>query len=331
MKILTSVRTKLLNAGPKAQNDIISILKKEYDIEEDTILNNSSNLIWKIKRLLLILRNVFFEDILIIQHPITQSKFVRLLPNRKTIVIVHDLNCIRFPDAKNNFNEIKNLNHFKYIIVHNYKMKRYLVEKGIDENKLYINELFDYLCVKDKKNKNRVHDKIQLVYAGNLKKSEFIYQLNHEKMNFILNIYGQGVKEYDNRKIIYKGVFDSNRLPTEWDGNIGLVWDGNFDESDENIGVKNYTKYNNPHKLSCYIAAGIPVIVWKKSAIAKLVEQYDIGYTINNIYDINNINFENYEEKKKNVILLSDKVRNGFFTKKVIESVINDIKEGDKI
>ena len=53
------------------------------------------------------------------------------------------------------------------------------------------------------------------------------------------------------------------------EGNLGLIWDGASDSSDEDIGMKNYTRYNNPHKLSCYMAAGLPVIVWEKSAISK--------------------------------------------------------------
>ena len=106
-----------------------------------------------------------------------------------------------------------------------------------------------------------------------------------------------------------------------------MVWDGNYDESDQNEGFKNYTKYNNPHKLSCYIAAGLPVIVWRKSAAAQFVNKYNIGYTISNLYDINNLDFSDYEEKLKNVSVIQKKVCNGKFTKDAINKVLEKIKK----
>ena len=107
------------------------------------------------------------------------------------------------------------------------------------------------------------------------------------------------------------------------------MWDGNLDESDEEESFKKYTKYNNPHKLSCYIAAEMPVIVWKKAAISELVEKYNIGYTISNVYEINNINFEDYDKKIENIKRISQKVKNGYFTEKIMKEVLKDIEKDD--
>jgi len=334
MKILTTIRTKLLNAGPKAQLDIIRILSDEYkDIKIDTAVKTGKNMSWKLKRMALILKSVFYKGVIIIQHPITQSKLIRLLPKDRTIFLVHDLNSIRFPDAKNNNNEISTLKKFKYIIIHNEQMKKFLIEKGIDEENLYVLNLFDYVCENTEDYTSQTNEGHKIIFAGNLAqdKSAFLYQLEAEKMKFQLYIYGQGLGDINNKKIIYKGTFQPELLPNEWSNKgIGLVWDGNFDETEDDLGMKNYNKYNNPHKLSCYLAAGIPVIVWEKAAIADIVIENNIGYLINNIYDINKIDFSDYEIKKENAKKIREKVISGYFTKKVINEILVDIEKNSK-
>ena len=311
MKILTTIKSDTLDAGPKAPLDVIKIIKENFDnVEEDTIVKGKNNyIIWSMKKLFQILRNIFYKDILIIQHPITQNIVFRLLPKKKTIILIHDLNCIRFNDNKKNNMELNNLKRFKYIIAHNKKMKEFLIDNGIDEKNIYINEIFDYIC-KENNSEESDNKDLRVIFAGNLAKSKFINQLDENKMDFILDMYGQGNNEnFNNSKIQYKGVFQPDILPNEWSNDIGLVWDGGLDESDENIGMKKYTKYNNPHKISCYIASGIPVIVWKKSAIADFVINNNIGYTISNIYDINNIDFSDYKIKKENAIGIGKKLK----------------------
>ena len=64
-----------------------------------------------------------------------------------------------------------------------------------------------------------------------------------------------GIDKDINKKLVYKGKCEPNKLPDELKGDLGLIWDGNFDESDENIKFKHYTKFNNPHKLSYYTAS----------------------------------------------------------------------------
>ena len=202
-------------------------------------------------------------------------------------------------------------------------MKEILVKRGLTNKNIIILELFDYLC-EDKEHKKVSYNVPTIVYAGNLKKekSPFIYQIEDNKIEFKLNLYGVGLEKDISTKITYKGSFLPDELPNKLEGNLGLVWDGNFNENDEESGFKQYTKYNNPHKLSCYIAAGMPVIVWEKAAIANLVKKYNIGYTIKNIYDINKINFTDYDEKKLNVENLRKNVIEGYYILRAIKCSI---------
>ena len=53
-----------------------------------------------------------------------------------------------------------------------------------------------------------------------------------------------------------------------------------------------------------------------------------MGYTINSIYDINEISYDDYNAKKNNTLKIKDNVRNGYYTKKVFEDIINNIMKG---
>lgn len=346
MIILTIKYVDVCNAGPKAVGDIINILKKKYKdkIEEKTIEvhqnyydnNGFKSIIRKIinhmKRIIALIELNTKKDLKIIQYPVAKFFFItKLIPKKNSIAIIHDLNTLRRMDIKKEKKEIQYLNKFKILIAHNEKMKEYLVQNGISEDKIKVLELFDYL-VEESEEKSEKNNNIQLDidYVGNLakNKSSFIYEIKNNEMKFNLNLYGQGYEKDKNQNfhINYKGTFSPDQLPNKLEGSLGLVWDGKLDETDEKNIYKNYTRYNNPHKLSCYIAAKKPVIVWKEAAVADLVQKYNIGYTISNLYDINKIDMSKYAEKKKNVEELSEKVRKGYFTQRVFDEILEDME-----
>ncbi len=333
MKVVSQYSYNSMHAGPKAKADIEKILKEEFNAEvkaytykETKKKSKVNDIILKLRKTLFCFLNFKKNELTIIQFPFS-NKLLLTKKIKNKIAFIHDLDGLRKQEEKLNEKEMKFLKSCNYIVVHNKKMKSYLLENGINENKIYELELFDYLCedtISDTRERELNYKTV--AYTGNLvaDKSPFLYQLDTEKMNFKLFLYGKGIKENINEKLVYRGAFKPEELPHKIEANLGLVWDGNFDESDEKLLFKNYNKYNNPHKLSCYIAAGIPVIVWRESAVADLVTNYNIGYTVSNIYDINNIDFSDYDIKRKNVLKLSQKVQEGFFTKKVIFEILKD-------
>lgn len=348
MRILTVKGAGDFNAGPKAPSDIIEILCKKYNAKSELLVQGKGifgKIKYRIKIFSTILKCRLENDILVMQFPMYETTNIlnrlflialSLANKNKTVALIHDLDSIRGEDEILKKQEFSRLSKLKYIIVHNNKMKKYLEDIGIKAN-LYTLELFDYICDK-KENFERVEnrldkDSLKVVYAGNLAevKSPYVYQLDNKKMNFTINLYGVGIEKSINDKLIYKGKFPPNQLPDEIQGDLGLIWDGNFDESDENVKFKNYTKYNNPHKLSCYIAAGIPVIVWRKAAIADFVKKHNIGYSISNIYDINKIALSDYNEKLNNVKNIQKEARNGEFTVRVFEKVLKDMEEYNNV
>ena len=317
-----------LNAGPKAKMDVENIAKKFFNAKirvlnytEEEESNKIKNIFFKLKKLFFSLKNIRGTELTIIQFPYS-NEIVLTKRAKNKVAFIHDLDGLRRKDEELNKREIKFLSTCKCIIAHNKRMKNYLIEQGIEKNKIYELGLFDYLC-KDANTEYELGEIKNIAYVGNLskEKSPYIYQIEQEKMNFNLLLYGNGINEIKNEKIKYMGSFKPEELPNKIEANLGLVWDGNYDESDENNTFKNYTRYNNPHKLSCYIAAGLPVIVWGKSAVADFVKEKNIGYTIRNVYDINNIDMSDYDVKKKNIKEIQTKVRSGFYTKKILEEI----------
>lgn len=340
------------NAGSKARKDVENILKDE---KFNVLYTNTSYGVQKNKILKPIqyyeyLKNYFkwkktvnklsSGDIVIIQYPLNNITlfFNKILTklNKKnvlTIALIHDLDSLRITDNMKSLYKRRiintdktTLNLFKKIIVHNDKMKEYLMQY-IDENKLYTLEIFDYLL--DEKLSNIERGKNEpVVIAGNLSsiKANYLKKLPTIK-NIRINLYGKGLDFELPKNINYKGAFLPDKIAGKIDGAYGLVWDGN--DIDKCTGVYGeYLKYNNPHKASLYIVSQLPLIVPKSSAISKFVLDNKIGITINSIKDINKkieqLTDKDYEDMQKNLKNISKRLLNGFYLKKVVNEIIND-------
>lgn len=322
MRVISQYIASENNAGPKAKVDIERILKKEYEAK---IYTNKvkgleeKKIKYKIKKLIFSKMHLRTSDITVIQIPFTNKKSILKLARNK-IGIIHDIDGLRFNKKSLLQEEVEALNLYKVLIVHNNTMKKILTENGVNTPMVTL-EIFDYLLKECKpiysQNENPLNE-LTIIYPGNLepRKAKFLYSLEANKMNFKIAAYGPYYEKNNNSKIIYKGSFSPDELPYKLEGTLGLVWSGEIDSSDEEINEKYYNKFNTPHKLSSFLAAGIPVIVWEKSAIAEIIDKYNVGYKINNIYEINNIDLNDYEEKKENAKKISRKIREGYFTKK---------------
>ena len=337
MKIILKVQQDNgFNAGDKAPSDVNNILGCKI-INLTSIYDNNKHKVGKVLRYVSysnIIKNMSNKDLYIIQHPYLyiNNKVASKLYSKQSIVLIHDLSGLRTRNDKLNVKEIRKLNLSKFIISHNQVMTNYLISQGIDSKKIVNLELFDYLCDEVEYRNKDISKGLTIAYAGNIDKALFIKQIDKTKMNFEMNLYGVKSDNLQiNDKLHYIGKETPERLPNLIDAHLGLVWDGNIDSSDESDILKNYTKYNNPHKVSCYLAAGIPVIVWSKSAIWNFVRDNNCGYAIDNIYDINNLDLSDYEEKRKNAIEISKKVRSGYYTKKAFNTAFEKLGLEDRI
>ncbi len=350
---INALKTDDNTAGPKAPNDIYK-LTKEYDGKE-IIFNpfpvNKGRLYqkaWLLSKGLMQWMKVFSkareDDVVIYQHPTygigLNAKMIPLIQKKKKakfVAVIHDLESLRlgvYKGVGHNY-ELANaadnqvLRYFDKIICHNDYMKKYLIEKGFEENKLVSLEIFDYLT--DAPMHNQVEE--GLAIAGNLSKgkSTYIYELLKTNPNYKLNLFGPNF--YKNTelsdKIEYFGSFPPELLPGELQGKFGLVWDGeSLETCSGNTG--NYLRYNNPHKTSLYLASGLPVIIWKEAAMARFIEENKAGIVVNSLLEIetilNDISEEEYSQIKENAKKIGDKLRNGYYYKKALEKCLEDFK-----
>ncbi|MBE6004143.1 MAG: hypothetical protein E7232_08710 [Lachnospiraceae bacterium] len=305
-------------AWKKAPDDIATLSKtfgriltfKDYDDQKKGFFKCVNMFFTDHINWLKLINVVKYNDILIIQHPYeglrVGQRYIKILKMRnvKIIVVIHDLLSVRLPTLsatrdKRKAHDVREKKLFQiadYIICHNYRMKDFLINKGIEQSKIIELKIFDYLhtC-----NVGPRVFKYSIVIAGNLSntKSGYLYNmLQRQNRGYEIHLFGNGYAEqavsYD---AIYHGSFSPDVLPGKIEGGFGLVWDGKSIETCEgNTGE--YLKINDPHKASLYLSSGIPIIVWKESAIASFVDENGLGFTINKIDDIEEI-FKNFQEE----------------------------------
>ena len=330
------------DAGFKARIDVIKALKdKGYEYID---LNYNMGISGKINTIYKILKFRFERNSnIIIQYPLNESvlKFIlNIAKIRKCnlICIIHDIECLRGNKNREELeDEIKILSKFDYIVSHNSKMTEWLYENGIN-SKIYDLNLFDYLSYKNKVEYKRDFSSYKIAYATGClgaEKSKFLYNIENVLGDkCYINLYG-GIEENLKNKIqglnnnvSYKGSVAPDSIVNELNEDFGLVWDSL--SVNECIGeFAEYTQYNNPHKLSMYIAAGLPVIVWKKSAISRFVTENKIGFCIDNLNDIKvaieSLSDAEYKSFKSNIDKIAERIRVGYYIKSVISKIEKDI------
>ena len=343
------------HAGSKARNDVADILRNcEWNeiIVSSPEVRVNAGLKDKMK-MALIMRNEWKEivktipenAILFIQYPLDMypkismlaSKYIRKIRNKnvKIIVLIHDLDSLRENDAdQKQWDEKREklfLGQADLLIVHNNRMAEYLEKKGYSQKKIPL-KLFDYLDNCTCKDNNANFDKSgPIIIAGNLDpvKAGYIYKLGEldGKVNF--RLYGPGYRpEEKTQNVKYMGTYSPNELLKQIDGAYGLVWDGESIEGCRG-GYGEYMKYNNPHKLSLYIAAGVPVIVWKEAATAEFVDETGIGFSVNSLDGMGKkrglMSADEYKAMVEKVQEISCKVKKGDFLQYAVSRSIDEL------
>ncbi|KRM05995.1 hypothetical protein FC89_GL000859 [Liquorilactobacillus ghanensis DSM 18630] len=283
--------------------------------------------------------NLVIQFPLIIQHSIFLKRVLKSLTRKKIkiILIIHDLESLRVTKRQDisiikqfilNKEEKLFLKYAFKIIVHNSTMKRYLIKQGFEKQKLISIEIFDYLISNFDKNKfesRKIAKNQPIIIAGTLRyhKASYIY---HLPSNVKFNLYGVGYDEkIQQSNVNYNGAFSPEELPYRLDGSYGLVWDGDSIYSCTGIYGK-YLRINDPHKLSLYLVAGLPVIIWKGAAQADFVRKNGCGLIIDSLTNIqsiiNSVSNENYLLMKRRAQKMGEKLHSGFFLKKLLNQLI---------
>lgn len=257
--------------------------------------------------------------------------------NNRIILLLHDLDSLRLNGEgssvasayirKLHRNEKELLRNTDVAIVHSAPMAERLRELGF-KGDIETLRFFDYLNTYEVEDSNTdIKEVINIVFAGNLEKSPFINELHtlETYTNLRYHLYGKHTNDIPtNESVIYKGCFQNDNI-ADIDGTWGLVWDGeSVDTCKGNFGE--YLKINAPFKFSLYLAKGLPVIVWKASAMAKYVEEYGLGITVNSLNDIyptiQKLSTSQIEQIKENVNKYSAFVKKGEMLSCVLQKII---------
>ena len=327
------------HAGTKARNDVEEILGQmgakpinantfelRCDEKEEHIYSNVKNrfdLLGLFLRIQRIKKQTVFIQYPMLAFDFQEKYFREIVKHNKLVLLIHDLHCLRIPNEEKLKKEISLLNIASVLIVHNRFMAQKVKALGVNVPQIYCLEMFDYLCSGPLNQKHC--EKKSIAFAGNLGKSEFLPELVQSNPQIEFKFYGFGWNDkWDNKNVKYCGSFKPEIIPEKISAGFGLVWDGNS-IVDGAGPLGEYTRINNPHKLSLYLVAGIPVIVWEKAAVAEFVEKYNVGITVERIDDLSTvldtITEQMYADMKQNAIKIRAKLVCGDFLKGILNQL----------
>ena len=337
------------DAGLKAPADAYSILKKMGACDLPLSRPYSSVKIFNLFLLpLWICRFVWkiillpFNSIVFVQLPSSEIlngrlgiwllSVMRAIKKVHVIILVHDVNDLRHlrfsgtVQSKAYWNRINSI--ASILIVHNSRMAEWLENvMGIARSKMVEIGLFDYL-VSDFESKD-CSSPASVTIAGNLSKwkAKYITELN-KIQGVEWELYGPNYEEdASSVNIHYHGSFSPEVIPTKLGSGFGLVWDGDSIDASKGDGgdYLQYLRYNNPHKVSLFLACGMPVIIWREAALADFILRNNIGLVINSLKEIpvllRSLTSEQYHVMRGNVERIATKIRaGGFLTDAVNEA-----------
>jgi hypothetical protein len=262
----------------------------------------------------------------LIEYPFDQRKRAYLLRmachlrGARLYALLHDLDSLRHEDSPVS-REMDVLQLFDGLVSHNPSMTLWLREQGFDRRVVNLN-LFDYCAPQAPPcHEEALGSPLKVVFAGNLSypKARYIYDPRITQLSGVeLSLYGAFFEpeRVEGGQLRYLGAFDPDRPALEGRHHFGLIWDGTSIEGcDGNYG--HYTRFNNPHKLSLYMALGLPVICWREAAIARFVTGRGVGVVVQDLREIGSIagrySTREYLGMAQNAARLGERARRGEF------------------
>lgn len=320
------------NAGSKAMQDIMDLLNKQ-GYKAVMSLPTHTNKLLKIADIPILLLTIIFcirkNGILIYFVPsnpkrILMLKYMQRILGFRLICFINDIEFMRMKRNEKQMQvEINAIASANIILVPNESSINILQKDYKITKKLIPIGVWDYLSPSPTSN---ITSNKTIAFAGNLDKAPFLKQLSQVELLF--SIWGKGKDMIDkNANVIIKGERKPNELINEichcsW----GLVWDGDSINSCTGL-LGNYLRFNNSHKCGLYLAAGIPVIVWKYSGMAHFVKKHQVGICVESLHEVKNIieqmNENEYTGYSQHAKDIGKKIRKGYFFLEALKSAEN--------
>lgn len=307
--------SKNFNAGSKAMKDVMTLLESS-GYRSVRALPTHCNKLLKLIDIPLLLLTLFFRvgrgGTLLYFMPsnfqrIKLLKFFRRFFPFKLVCFINDVESFRMEKgAAYAQAEMKSIGCADIVLVPNEQSAEILRKEYGFTNHLIPVGVWDYLTThrpaKCNTDLTTLFRSRSVAFAGNLRKSPFIEELNKVSLPFM--IWGSGHEKEIKENTCFMGEKTPEELIEEvaacaW----GLVWDGDSIERCSGL-MGTYLRFNNSHKCGLYLCAGLPVIVWKESGMSSFVEQQQVGISVSSLSEaaeyILRMDIETYCTYRKN-------------------------------
>lgn len=261
-------------------------------------------------------------DVLLLQYPL--KKYYDFIVDKarkrgvKVVTLIHDLGCFRRKRLEVE-EEIARLNRSSVLMVHTPEMAAWLREHGIRVPVIEIG-LWDYIssqALPEYRNDMEIGDTLQLVYAGDLRKKSnaWVYELTAVDSGVSLTLYGNGFEaDTGVSRVNWSGFADSDSLVRDCKGDFGIVW--YEDKLDDITGpIGEYLPYCASHKASLYLRAGLPIVIWEKAALAKILTDLGVAVAVPSIRDISRrikkLTSQQYREMRRKAQIIGRRLAEG--------------------
>ncbi|MCK8606209.1 beta-1,6-galactofuranosyltransferase [Leuconostoc citreum] len=275
-------------------------------------------------------------DLVVVQFPMWmhlnfQAEFfdsIKNIESVRMISLIQDIPTWMFTkgndyDRDNDF-WLNQLKKFDLIVVANEKMANKLREDGVIVPMVTMG-IWDYIYQGPRKDKLF---KKKLYYVGGRDIVDIDYTCSTP-----LHFYNKNTekKVLDCGSVTWNGRKPSDEIVAEIDGGFGIVVSDNIKEK-SNMNFVYYNQFNNPTKLSLYLAAGIPLIVSSKTPHAAFVKEHGIGLVVDDLNDIDQMLATmialDYQKLINRVIPWQKAVCEGYFVKRALMAMIRYVDLG---
>ncbi|MCR5668753.1 MAG: sugar transferase [Lachnospiraceae bacterium] len=269
-----------------------------------------------------IIAGLWHDDVVVFQFPswngfTFDEKFcdkVKDYLNTKLILYVHDIVPLMFDKNEDNIRRVVQiLNRADVLILPSEKMKELLKEYGLEVSHILYQEVWDYPISEHMEPSAFVR---KMFFPGALERFPYIVDW---KGKTPVEVFDNGMQACENSNLIVHKVLPSTELVFKLNrGGFGLLWAEGTQ--------KEYYQYNNPFKLGTYLAAGIPVIVQVGTHAAEFVAKHQIGFVVHSLQEadeiVQKLTEEEYGRISKNVEKIAFLVRNGYYTRSVLNEAV---------